>query len=259
MYENQRGISLFGSAWYSWRSLLPSDPSAFTLPNNPPETDIVESQGSGKFKRSTTRQLFQRKSIDTGYTLETYQTPSRAWKWVTPWMINMRSATDEQGWEYNLWFNKAHWRAFPMRLNWWGWVRRRQWLRLRALVPGQHSKEVELEDDEFVEDEAEGEDGQPADVVVYKSLHDFLAQSNPGMSMIFYLATFPLDREKQAAWTKMVSGADDGDRDKLKKLLKDNGQVSVAVGMGVLVVADVDYSSRLLRARSSTPPRAPIS
>ena len=77
----------------------------------------------------------QTRSIRTAYDLHTFQTPSPRWKWITTWMMNMRNGTDENGWRYNVVFKKNGWRshAGPGGVN--GYVRRREWVRLRCLSP----------------------------------------------------------------------------------------------------------------------------
>jgi hypothetical protein len=143
MYENQRGVTMWGKSVYSSNTLLPSDPTPFTLPRALPASEVADDgpggsgtpMGAPPRSKAKGRARKYRESINTEYTLESYQTPSPAWAWLTPWMVNMRTQTDEQGWEYNLWFHKRSWRAHPGHFNWWGWVRRREWVRLRALVP----------------------------------------------------------------------------------------------------------------------------
>jgi hypothetical protein len=136
MYENQRGTTLFGKSWYSSNTLLPSDPTPFTLCSKLPATEVTETRTpAGTRQQKKSKPKLVRDTINTPYNLQTYQTPSPAWVWLTPWMVNMRTQTDEQGWEYNLWFHRASWRSHPGHLNWWGWVRRREWVRLRSLVP----------------------------------------------------------------------------------------------------------------------------
>ncbi|KAL1411567.1 hypothetical protein Q8F55_002531 [Vanrija albida] len=192
MYENQRGVYFLGRSSYSSRTLLPSDPSGFTLPT-------YLAGGHGKNKRKT---------IKTGYDLETYQTPTPAWVWLTPWMVNMRSDTDEQGWRYNLWFQKKGWRQHSGRLNWWGWVRRREWVRLRALIP---SAGDDLDDDTYAVPVEE-----PPDM-----LSTLMAGKDPAIEIVRKLVTYPLDRERLSVWTKWLDSASDETKKEFAGLIKD--------------------------------------
>ncbi|WOO80609.1 Sporulation-specific protein 73 [Vanrija pseudolonga] len=194
MYENQRGIYILGKSWYSARGLLPSDPSGFTLPMH-----LAGDKDKSK-----------RKTIKTGYDLETYQTPTPAWVWLTPWMVNMRSNTDEQGWRYNLWFHQKGWKQHSGWLNWWGWVRRREWVRLRALIP---SHENDSDDDESYDGPVE----EPPDV-----LSTLISGTDPATDIVRRLVVYPLDRERLEAWTKMLDGASDETKKTFAGLIKDH-------------------------------------
>ncbi|KAK2461912.1 hypothetical protein APHAL10511_006375 [Amanita phalloides] len=118
LYENQRGLTLFSTRYYSHRSLLPMDPAPFTLPFT-------------SFSRS----------MQSFMTLDDYQFSDGTWHWVSKsWMIDMRSDTGEiqhDGFEYNWFFRKHHWRAEVGPLSAGGWVRRRRWIRL-MMRPAKH-------------------------------------------------------------------------------------------------------------------------
>lgn len=197
MYENQRGIYFLGKSWYSSRGLLPSDPSGFTLP-----THLAGDKDNSK-----------RKTIKTGYDLETYQTPTPAWVWLTPWMVNMRSNTDEQGWRYNLWFHQKGWKQHSGLLNWWGWVRRREWVRLRALIPSP--------DDESDDESYDGPVEEPPDV-----LSTLISGKDPATDIVKRLVVYPLDRERLEAWTKLLDGANDETKKKFAAQIEDHDTVS---------------------------------
>ncbi|PPQ80830.1 hypothetical protein CVT25_001955 [Psilocybe cyanescens] len=111
LYENQRGITVFSIPYYSSLSLLPSDPSPFTLPN-------------ASLKRSKQPPI----------TLDSYPLPDGNWHWVSRcWMIDMRTDSGEvqhDGFEYNWMFRRHNWRAQIGSFNAGGWVRRRRWIRL---------------------------------------------------------------------------------------------------------------------------------
>lgn len=130
VYENQRGcvcqlqtldnlpytnttlrMTVFSIPYYSSLSLLPTDPSPFTLPN-------------ASLKRSKQAPI----------SLENYPLPDGNWRWVSRcWMIDMRADSGEvqhDGFEYNWMFRRTHWRAHVGSFNAGGWVRRRRWVRL---------------------------------------------------------------------------------------------------------------------------------
>ncbi|KAF9015166.1 hypothetical protein BDQ17DRAFT_1229141 [Cyathus striatus] len=110
LYEHQRGMTIFSIPYYSHMSLLPHDPSPFTLPNASP-----------------------RRSKQPALTLANYPLPDGTWRWVSRcWMIDMRSDGEVQhdGFQYNWLFRKHHWRAHVGPFSAGGWVRRRRWIRL---------------------------------------------------------------------------------------------------------------------------------
>ncbi|KAK6910073.1 hypothetical protein I203_104102 [Kwoniella mangroviensis CBS 8507] len=171
LFENQRGIYILGKGYFSSRSLLPADPSAFTRPSNhiPSASSLSMKMSMGK-KRSN-RQLDPgtsgspsytsqhsdgrqpgklTRSNKTSYTLESYQPPLPDWQYLTPWMINMRTGTDELGWRYNAWFRPKGWSSHSGPLGWGGWVRRREWIRLRA-VGVTETKLVDMQGREKIE------------------------------------------------------------------------------------------------------------
>jgi len=124
VYENQRGITVFSVPYYSYLSLLPWDPPAFTLP------DTYE-VSHGKF--------YLPKTHRPAISLSSYPLPNGDWKWVSKsWMIDMRSDGQVQydGFEYNWFFRTHKWSASSA-----AWVRRRRWIRLmmRPAKPYLHS------------------------------------------------------------------------------------------------------------------------
>jgi len=105
-------MTLFSIPYYSALSLLPTDPSAFTLPNTS-----------------------QKRSEQLPITLDTYPLPDGDWHWVSrAWMIDMRDSdsgiVQHDGFEYNWVFRRLKWRAQVGFLSAGGWVRRRRWIRL---------------------------------------------------------------------------------------------------------------------------------
>ncbi|KAG2159861.1 uncharacterized protein EDB93DRAFT_1112311 [Suillus bovinus] len=119
VYENQRGLTILSSPYYSHLSLLPVDPPQFTIP-------------SDSLKRS------QQPNIS----LSNYPLPDGTWRWVSrSWMIDMRTDSGEvqyDGFEYNWFFREKHWRAEIGKLSTGAWVRRRRWVRL-MMRPAQHT------------------------------------------------------------------------------------------------------------------------
>ncbi|KAH7883582.1 hypothetical protein F5I97DRAFT_2064875 [Phlebopus sp. FC_14] len=111
VYENQRGISIFSSPYYSRLSLLPTDPPAFTIP------------------------LRHAKDVhQPNVSLANYPLPDGTWRWVSKsWMIDMRTDLGEvqhDGFEYNWSFREKHWHAEIGSFSAGAWVRRRRWVRL---------------------------------------------------------------------------------------------------------------------------------
>ncbi|BEJ13040.1 hypothetical protein CspHIS471_0302140 [Cutaneotrichosporon sp. HIS471] len=220
MYENQRGITMFGKSWYSSNSLQPWDPTTFTLPltvegdfilerpkatDTPPLQELdYEDDGCNDEWPKNRKVHAKRKSIKTGYTLGTYQPPSPQWMWLTPWMADMRLDTDHQGWRYNLWFHTRQWAPHPGRFNWWGWVRRREWVRLRALLP----PEVEPR-------EVDEEVKEPG------TLDEVLNSDHPVANIARNLASQALDREKLALWERWVSEGSAVARHRIAELFED--------------------------------------
>lgn len=119
VYENQRGLTILSSPYYSHLSLLPIDPPQFTIP-------------SDSFKRSRQPNI----------SLSNYPLPDGTWRWVSrSWMIDMRTDSGEvqyDGFEYNWFFRQKHWHAEIGKLSTGAWVRRRRWVRL-MMRPAQHT------------------------------------------------------------------------------------------------------------------------
>lgn len=75
---------------------------------------------------------------NTPFTPASFQLPSPAWQWASPWSVVMQTdgRTDEHGWEYNWIFKSGGWHSHVNRLGWAGYVRRRKWTRIRELRKG---------------------------------------------------------------------------------------------------------------------------
>ncbi|KAG8219812.1 hypothetical protein J3R82DRAFT_785 [Butyriboletus roseoflavus] len=119
LYENQRGITLFSTPFYSPLSLLPSDPQPFTLPHT-----------------------YNTRAPHSNFSLDNFPLPDGTWRWVsTAWMIDMRTDLGEvqhDGFEYNWHFRDKHWHSQIGTLGAGAWVRRRRWIRL-MMRPANHT------------------------------------------------------------------------------------------------------------------------
>ncbi|CAG8528532.1 5617_t:CDS:2 [Cetraspora pellucida] len=102
LYENQRGLFLFGLPKFSSNALNQADPQPWSDKN----------------------QKFSPMDIYT------YQLPNPTWEWVhKEWLVDMSGDVDEEGWEYAPDFHFPCWHGCyqPFR----SFVRRRRWVRLR--------------------------------------------------------------------------------------------------------------------------------
>ncbi|KAJ8455723.1 hypothetical protein ONZ45_g18875 [Pleurotus djamor] len=110
LYENQRGLTIFSTPYYSRLSLLPNDPLPFTMPS-----------------------ADKRRSKQPRFNLANYPLPDGSWHWASKsWMVDMRGATGQvqhDGFEYNWLFRRHKWHASAKISNG-SFVRRRRWLRL---------------------------------------------------------------------------------------------------------------------------------
>ncbi|KAF2482810.1 hypothetical protein BDY17DRAFT_166858 [Neohortaea acidophila] len=103
LYENQRGMFLFGIPKYSSSSLLPSDPKPWQ---------------NAQFRTSP---------VD----IRNAQVPDPSWEWAwKSWFVDMSRDVDEEGWEYSFMFKGGY--AWHGNHPWFhSFVRRRRWLRMR--------------------------------------------------------------------------------------------------------------------------------
>ncbi|KAJ1974332.1 hypothetical protein H4R35_003659 [Dimargaris xerosporica] len=101
VYENQRGLYLFGIPKFNNKMLLPHDPPAWHDGSNFAVTDI-----------------------------NSYQLPDPSWEWVYDhWCIDMSDDVDEDGWQYSISYGWSWWHG--SHKVWKSFVRRRRWIRLR--------------------------------------------------------------------------------------------------------------------------------
>ena len=232
-------IHLLGKAYFSSRTLLPADPSPYTLPSRsipsassftvaqpaPQSSDALRTHTHTQ-NTSTSSTVQGKRAITTAYTLETYQTPSPAWTWITPWMVNMKNGTDESGWSYNVWFRKGGWRshAGPMSAN--GYVRRREWVRLRCLRSDASTGPTGPEGEEVPQPRVEV---RP----VLEDLKQAWGQSSDLRQVVRVLSAVQLDRiklEEMEGWLRsMTDEQSEGRRDalqKLRRVLEDETEAS---------------------------------
>lgn len=218
----------FGKAYFSASALFPADPTPYTLTNRPiPEASskfiLSNRDGDPTVVHSSKDKSSQpRRKINTAYTLETYPLPSPNWIWMGPWMINMRTGTDEMGWRYNAWFKNKGWRSKAGTAGWGGWVRRREWIRLRRAVA----------------DEGDEEDTRPRGLLEEhhdnrkkpRTLKEVMGDGENAdlWAMVKEIETVSLDREKLEVWNKWLEGIDGDTRRRLQALIDDPSSVSLS-------------------------------
>ncbi|WVQ99463.1 hypothetical protein IAU59_006598 [Kwoniella sp. CBS 9459] len=256
LFENQRGIYLMGKGYFSSRTLLPADPSAFTRPSksipSASSLSIMDpsqrssrrkttqttaaiagaptastsgtassgpdagpsspstSTGTGSAARSRSQNPAQAQVQDentkerprsnkTSYTLETYQPPVPDWEYLTPWMVNMRVGTDEAGWRYNAWFKKTGWSSHAGPVGWGGWVRRREWVRLRFLPPRER-KETDMPN-LAAREKAEGVPRNLAELMCSDEVKENV------QNVLRSMAKMGLDRQRLETWSNWLEKA----------------------------------------------------
>ena len=232
-------LYLLGKAYFSSQSLFPNEPSAFTVPSHalPSASSFAISAPDGSVavqpKQSKRKKADDLRPIKTLYTLETFQTPSPAWIYLTPWMINMRTGTDESGWRYNAWFRRKGWRSHAGPAGWAGWVRRREWVRLRCIRP----KGTEL----AATGEREEEEVDPKSGLDEVMGSDEVEQ-NVG-SVLKAMGRIPLDRNKIEMWSRWLDEGGSQSIGRLQRILDDEDAVS-----------DTRHSGQLNEIRSTASP-----
>ena len=159
------------------------------------------------------------RSIKTVYSLETYQLPSPDWEWQTSWMVNMKPGTDEGGWKYNSIFRRTGWKAHAGALGWGGWVRRREWVRMRSLTVGGEEKEDDGCGAATERDEEEETEPQ-------KALGEVMSAGRGVDGVVKALGRCSLDRKKLDTWRKWLNEGKDEEKQALQDALQDEAAVS---------------------------------
>jgi hypothetical protein len=247
LFENQRGILLFGRTFFSGSTLLPFDPSPYTVPSkqlpsatssftvSDPEGTRPARPPSPKGKEKANERI---RPTKTAYTPATFQAPSPAWTYLTPWLINMRSDgdTDELGWEYNYVFRTKGWHSRVGKIGWGGWVRRRGWVRLRSRVLPQDAQDPHDGDptdtNAAVNEELDVKAEETENQTQMPTPEESAASEKEGMlsareaidicedsgeldvlhDVRKAVASLTVDRQKLALWSKWLSeAADDGE------------------------------------------------
>lgn len=153
----------------------------------------------------------------------------------------MRTGTDEGGWRYNSYFKPRGWSSHSGFAGWGGWVRRREWVRLRGIIPVQPGG-----DDEPPTEREEAKGG--------KSLGEILDSEVKERNLVAVekaLGRYALDREKLQAWDVWLKKADRSAKERLQAILDDTECVSTfpRVGRPILFFRNND-SSLFLKTRS---------
>lgn len=102
IYENQRGMFVFGHPFFSSNSLLNFDRKPWTTLDNKAAPGDPQS----------------------------YPLPNTNWQWAWKyWYIDMSGDVDDHGWSYSWFFRSRRWHGSHVWFH--SWVRRRRWIRVR--------------------------------------------------------------------------------------------------------------------------------
>jgi hypothetical protein len=153
-------------------------------------------------------------------------------------MINMREGTDEMGWRYNAVFKQKGWSSKAGAGGWWGWVRRREWVRLRCVKPRRSGEEGDREVEEGRGERENGSKGKR------KPLSEVLGSDKEKekalWNMVREIESVSLDREKLEIWDSWLDTLNRETRERLQGIVENVDSVST---LSLIVV--VKYDSRL--------------
>ncbi|KZT65136.1 hypothetical protein DAEQUDRAFT_769080 [Daedalea quercina L-15889] len=196
IYENQRGITMFSTPYYSPQTLLPLDPPPYTLPTPRPSKTAWSAQPT--------------------VSLASYPLPDATWRWISrAWMIDMRGdgLVQHDGFEYAWSFRSGRWRPEIGTLSTGAWVRRRRWVRLMVRVRTQRAQA----DAERAEREGEAESELEGEMPAVEVAKDVYGATRPPSVVASE------ESEDEKAELEVWVG-DDGDWERCRAALKKIGR-----------------------------------
>ena len=132
----------------------------------------------------------------------------------------MRTGTDELGWRYNYAFKRRGWSSHAGFAGWGGWVRRREWVRLRCL----RQPTIEEMPRETEQEARAAHTLEDAPAVLAGGTDDEIL-----FRMLRVLGVKDLDRERLAVWRGWVEDKQETRREHLMRVLADDEKVRLAV------------------------------
>lgn len=153
IYENQRGMFVFGHPFFSSNSLLNFDRKPWTTLDNKAAPGDPQS----------------------------YPLPNTNWQWAWKyWYIDMSGDVDDHGWSYSWFFRSKRWHGSHVWLH--SWVRRRRWIRVRKArefnkseaITGRLERPIKIHDS-LLEAKQRGDAHRAKkNVVTNSAAHDFM-------------------------------------------------------------------------------------
>lgn len=158
IYENQRGMFVFGHPFFSSNSLLNFDRKPWTTLDNKAAPGDPQS----------------------------YPLPNTNWQWAWKyWYIDMSGDVDDHGWSYSWFFRSRRWHGSHVWFH--SWVRRRRWIRVRKTrefnkseaITGRLERPIKIHDS-LLEAKQRGDANRAArkassgTVVTNSAAHDFM-------------------------------------------------------------------------------------
>lgn len=158
IYENQRGMFVFGHPFFSSNSLLNFDRKPWTTLDNKAAPGDPQS----------------------------YPLPNTNWQWAWKyWYIDMSGDVDDHGWSYSWFFRSRRWHGSHVWFH--SWVRRRRWIRVRKTrefnkseaITGRLERPIRIHDS-LLEAKQRGDANRAAHkassgaVVTNSAAHDFM-------------------------------------------------------------------------------------